>query len=76
MERWVLCFERSGMGVILERLSKYYGVLISYDESVKRISCSGKLELKKEVGEVLRSLSKTAPITYEIVGEAIKISKK
>lgn len=72
----VLCFERSGMGVILERLSKYYGVLISYDESVKRISCSGKLELKKEVGEVLRSLSKTAPITYEIVGEAIKISKK
>lgn len=72
----VLCFERSCIGDILTRLKKYYGVEIDYASEVKGISCSGKLELKNDLKEVLESLTKTAPIKYESVDNKIKVMKK
>lgn len=72
----VLCFERSCIGDILTRLEKYYGVEIDYTSEVKGISCSGKLELKNDLKEVLESLTKTAPIRYESVDNKIKVMKK
>ena len=55
---------------------KYYGVEIDYTSEVKGISCSGKLELKNDLKEVLESLTKTAPIRYESVDNKIKVMKK
>lgn len=72
----VFCFERSCVGDILDRLAKYYGVEIDYEPAVKEISCSGKLELKSDLNEVLESLSKTAPIVFESVNSSVKIRIK
>ena len=68
--------ERYCIGDILNRLKKYYGVESDYASEVKGISCSGKLELKNDLKEVLESLTKTAPIKYESVDNKIKVMKK
>lgn len=55
-------FEKEEMRNILNRLSAYYGVEILCDEASADLKCSGKLDLKKELYDVLSGLSNTAPV--------------
>ena len=53
------------LGTILDRLSRYYGKTITYDERVSELRCSGKLDMKEELLDVLAGLAQTAPITWQ-----------
>lgn len=55
-------FEKEEMRNILNRLSAYYGAEILCDEVAASLKCSGKLDLKKELYDVLSGLSNTAPV--------------
>ncbi len=55
-------YNNENLGAILIRLSRYYGTKIEYNESVSVLKCSGKLELKEELSQVLNGIAKTAPI--------------
>ena len=53
------------LGTILDRLSRYYGKTITYDARVSELRCSGKLDMKNELLDVLAGLAQTAPITWQ-----------
>jgi len=62
-------FNRQDLATILAKLSKYYNVQFKWSEKVKELSCSGKLDLKENVQEVLGTLEKTAPIEIRKISE-------
>ncbi|MDR1526021.1 MAG: FecR domain-containing protein [Tannerella sp.] len=51
---------------ILLRLSRYYNVKITIDNDAAELRCSGKLDLKDDIADVLNTLASTAPVVYEI----------
>jgi ferric-dicitrate binding protein FerR (iron transport regulator) len=51
---------------ILLRLSRYYNVKVTIDNDAAELLCSGKLELKDDIADVLDVLVSTAPVVYEI----------
>jgi hypothetical protein len=51
---------------ILLRLSRYYNVKISVDDDAAELLCSGKLDLKDDIADVMNVLASTAPVVYEI----------
>jgi len=55
-------YESENLEVILKRLSRYYGIEISCDPAVTRLKCSGKLDLKDNLNEVLNGIALTAPV--------------
>ena len=57
------------LGVILKRLERYYGNEIIVESYVSEFRCSGKLDLKENLEDVLSNICKTAPIVYENDGE-------
>ena len=61
---------------IVARLSRYYGITISCEEDVKNYTCSGKLDLKENITDVLHSLSKTAPVKYELINDEYIFKRK
>jgi ferric-dicitrate binding protein FerR (iron transport regulator) len=56
-------YESERLEIILARLSRYYGVDIVADAASAKLKCSGKLDLKDMIDDVLNGLSYTAPIT-------------
>lgn len=42
---------------VIKQLSRYYNVSIDYDPAFSSIHCSGKLDLKEDVGQVIADLS-------------------
>ena len=62
-------FNRQDLAAILAKLSKYYTVQFKWSEKIKELSCSGKLDLKENVQEVLSTLEKTAPIEIKKISE-------
>jgi len=58
-------FYSQDLGTVFSRLSKYYDAQFLWDEKIKNLVCSGKLDLKEDLQEVLNSLEKAAP-TIEI----------
>ena len=57
-------YESERLDVILTRLTRYYGTDIVFDEYVSEIRCSGKLDLKENIEDVLSVICKTAPVEY------------
>ena len=57
-------YESECLDVILKRLERYYGTEIFVGSSVSELRCSGKLDLKENVEDVLSIISKTAPVGY------------
>jgi len=55
-------FYRQDLGTVLTKLSNYYHVKFKWDKKIGELSCSGKLDLKENLQEVLSVLEKTAPI--------------
>lgn len=64
-------FHRQELGLVLAKLSKYYNVQFEWEENkkLKELSCSGKLDLKNDIKEVLKALENTAPIEIRKVSE-------
>lgn len=60
----IYMFYNENLAIIMERLSHYYGEDIMCDEGAASLECSGKLDLKSNLEDVLKGLSHTAPITY------------
>ena len=58
-------FESAKLGDILNRLSRYYGKIIIYDNTVAELRCTGKLDMKDEMQEILQGLTHTVPISYK-----------
>lgn len=66
-------FAGQQLSVLFKRLSRYYAVSIACDEKAGALSCSGKLDLKDRVDDVLENLSQAAPIKVEHDHEQIII---
>ena len=60
----VCTFRSEPLKAIVERLSRYYGKKIVCKEGVGDIRCSGKLELKEKLEDVLLVLSQVAPVGW------------
>lgn len=66
-------FSGQELSVLFKRLSRYYAVSIVCDKEVEALKCSGKLDLTERVDDVLKNLSKAAPIKVEHDHEQIII---
>jgi len=62
-------FYSQDLGTVLSKLSKYYDVEFKWDAKLKGLSCSGKLDLKDNIQEVIGALEKTAPIEINKTSE-------
>lgn len=49
---------------IAARLSRYYGLDIVCDETAAGLQCTGKLDMKDDIEEVLQGVAFTAPVTF------------
>jgi ferric-dicitrate binding protein FerR (iron transport regulator) len=58
--------DRESLGSILLRLSRYYNVKITVDSGAAGLLCSGKLDLRDDIADVMSVLALTAPVVYEI----------
>ena len=68
-------FEKEPLSQVFKRLSRYYDVQIECDEQVGRMTCSGKLDLKTQIDDVLGYLQKAAPIQVNEKGEKLIVSR-
>lgn len=57
-------FDSEDLGVVLKRLSTYYGINVDFDPAISKIKCSGKIDLKDGFETVLNGLTFVAPISY------------
>ena len=64
------------LDVLMIRLSRYYGEEIRFDESIVNQRCSGKVDLKDDLGDVLEGLTFSFPIKTERENGAYKVSAK
>lgn len=58
-------FQTEKLKDIATKLSDYYGKKIMIDSPLKTITCSGKLDLKENLDEVLQTLIRTVPARIE-----------
>lgn len=58
-------FELEKVKVITERLSQYYGQRITAEPELGDFTCSGKLDLREDLKDVLETLSRTIPARIE-----------
>ncbi len=72
----LLTLHSEPVGKVFNKLTLYYGTEIICDETVKDLPLSGKLDLKDDLKEVIRLISKTVPIRYKEENESIYISKR
>lgn len=61
----ILYAEDERLDVLMTKLSRYYGEEIIYDENIINQRCSGKVDLKSDLGEVLNGLTFSFPIEIE-----------
>lgn len=58
-------FTKQKMDIVLRKIAQFYEVDIQWDPRLEEMSCSGKLDMKNELNEVLKALQKAAPIQVE-----------
>ena len=68
-------FNHQKLDIVLEKLCKYYGIKIHWDEKIHELTCSGKLVLKEYPEKVLIALQNAAPIKVEKIDDQIFIIK-
>lgn len=61
----ILYAEDERLDILMTKLSRYYGEEIIYDENIVNQRCSGKVDLKNDLGEVLNGLTFSFPIEIE-----------
>ena len=62
-------FKSENLSNILKRLSDYYGKDICWGKEIEDLKCSGKLDLKEDMENVLDGLTKMLPVVYSKNGE-------
>jgi ferric-dicitrate binding protein FerR (iron transport regulator) len=62
-------FRSQQLSAVLRKLSAYYGATFHSDAAIDTLTCSGKLDLKEDLAEVLRTLERTAPVVALKTGE-------
>lgn len=55
-------YRHEKLSEVFKRLGRYYGKEIVYDEEVGRITCSGKLDLRSSLPEVIANIQRAAPV--------------
>lgn len=68
-------FNSEDLSVILNRLSRYYGVEIILKNSSLNVKCSGKLYLKDDFKTIMNNLSEMFSIKYEWIDNKCYILK-
>lgn len=69
-------FRQQPLDLILQKIARYYGKSIQCDEQTGSLTCSGKLDLKENLEEVLKTLQKVTPIEIEQQSGHISITRK
>lgn len=69
-------FHQQPLKDIVKKLSRYYGVRIYCERPADKLTCSGKLDLKESLDEVMKALMKAAPIQIENKYESVEIKVK
>ena len=69
-------YESERLDVIIRRLERYYGKEISVDPAASALRCTGKLDLKENVEDVLSIIGNTAPVEYIKENEKYAVSYK
>jgi ferric-dicitrate binding protein FerR (iron transport regulator) len=70
----LLQFNSEPLSLILARISRYYNRVLTFDENIKDMKCTGKLVLFDDLATTLQTISHTLPVTCEIKEETIHIS--
>lgn len=76
---WVqgmLHVEDERLDILMTRLSRYYGEEILFDEGLVSQRCTGKVDLKNDLGEVLEGLTFSFPIKVEHENGVYRVSMK
>lgn len=69
-----LMLESESLDLVLQKLERYFNISFIYDsKNFSNIRVSGKLDLKGTPENALKYIGITAPISYKINGEKIKI---
>lgn len=68
--------EDDRLDLLMTKLSRYYGEEISFDDSIRSQRCSGKVDLKDNLGDVLNGLTFSFPIKVEQEDGAYRVSTK
>lgn len=72
-----LHFKSEKLSTVLMKLQRYYDMKIDFDErEIDKIHVSGKLDLKENLQHVLKIISVTTPIEYQIKQNSLKINVK
>lgn len=70
-----MLFDKTPLDEVLIRLTRYYNVQIKSEATtIKDITITGKLDLKTDIEEILKSLKMIAPISYHIDKENKQIT--
>lgn len=72
----MLYVEDERLDILMTRLSRYYGEEIQFDEGIVSHECTGKVDLKNDLGEVLNGLTFSFPINVVHVNNVYKVSTK
>lgn len=66
-------FRSEGLAVVAKKLSRYYGRKIVCAKETAAIHCSGKLELRDSLEEVLENLKQATSVRWEDRGDYIEL---
>lgn len=55
-------YRHEKLSEVFKRLERYYGKEILYDEEAGRMTCSGKLDLRSSLPEVIANIQRAAPV--------------
>lgn len=72
----IYVYHSEPLSSILNRLSRYYGKDILYNQDVGQFKCSGKLDLQDDLDSLLEGLTHTLPVYCTKQGEKYVFSKK
>ncbi|MEA5128159.1 MAG: FecR domain-containing protein [Proteiniphilum sp.] len=72
----ILYAEDERMDVLMTKLSRYYGKEILFDEGLVNQKCTGKVDLKNDLGEVLNGLTFSFRIKVEQENGTYRVSTK
>lgn len=69
-------YESESLRVILKRLARYYGTEIETSASLPEFRCSGKLDLKENIEDVMAVLGNALPVVYLKEGDKYIVRPK
>lgn len=73
---WLYC-NKEKLENITAKLSRVYNIKFEFtDPEINTLTLSGKLDLKTDCAEVMKSIALTAPVKYEIDNGIVKLSMK